>query len=287
MQKVIPWYHPVVLNVMTAGLITMILLLPGVVLGVEYALMSGLFIVVLVGMGTGRRLDPRVQPGFREISRYSPSKLVFLVEHLARRAGLTQVPRVYIADLPVANAAALMSAMGPGIFVTPRLMELLDEDELEGVLAHEIMHIKNHDLYLLQLLGTLRLFYTSMPLAVASAVLLMPLLLVFLLPSLEVLFAMSVLGVLIVVLERGIMRLREYGADAGAAEILENPEALARALLRLEQPVRRIRWFGVQLEVPDRTVPRDETPGLLRSHPPTARRVVYLMQRTDQQSRRV
>ncbi len=78
-----------------------------------------------------------------------------IVEKLAKEARIPK-PKVYVCDLPVANAFATgRSPKQSAVCVTRKLLELLDKDELEGVLAHEIAHIKNRDVLISTLAAVL------------------------------------------------------------------------------------------------------------------------------------
>jgi heat shock protein HtpX len=151
-----------------------------------------------------------------------------MVERLSARAGIP-VPRVNIIDSPHANAFATGRSPEKGaIAVTTGLMRILNRDELEGVVAHELAHIRNRDTLIMtvtatiagaiSMLGNFAMFFGGSqdrpnPVAMLVALIVAP-------------FAAMLV-------QMAISRTREYGADKAAAEISGKPLALASALGKL------------------------------------------------------
>ena len=166
--------------------------------------------------------------GAREVSEAEAPQLHAMVAALSARAGIPK-PRVHIIESPHANAFATGRSPEKGaIAVTSGLMRILDRDELEGVVAHELAHIRNRDTLIMTVTATIAgaismlgnfamLFGGSQdrpnPLATLVALIVAP-------------FAAMLV-------QMAISRTREYGADRAAAEISGKPLALASALAKL------------------------------------------------------
>jgi heat shock protein HtpX len=193
-----------------------------------------------------------------------------MVEHLAWRAGIEK-PALYLVPSPEPNAMATGHADRDGaVAITKGLLHALERDELEGVLAHEIAHLRNNDTVLRQLAGTVGQAVTT----VLQVAIWMTLLVAFFggATSLARLLLLTVLALVVPsamnLLVAALSRARELAADATAAELTGAPRALAAALARLER--RQRSWIHVLLG-------RSPAPPALRSHPPTAERVQRLL----------
>ncbi|MBK9516255.1 MAG: zinc metalloprotease HtpX [Anaeromyxobacter sp.] len=172
--------------------------------------------------------------GARELPRAEAPRLHALVEELALRAGLPK-PRVFFVDDPAANAFA--TGRNPEravVAVTRGLVELLDERELRGVLAHEVAHVRNRDILV-----------ASVAAGIATAVSSVANLLAFTglfggaqdeegSPGGNLLF-MLVAPIGATLVQLGISRSREYLADETGARLTGDPLALASALARLQR----------------------------------------------------
>jgi len=237
----------------------------------------------LLGMGLGAALallfSPRVSPQMvlrlyraRELRSRDLPEVVDAVARLADRAGLERPPRLCYVPSALLNAFAVGDRDDAAIVVTDGLLRTLTLRELLGVLAHEISHVRNNDLWLMGLadvvgrlnrlmtLFGLALLILGLPLWLTGAASL-PLLLIPLL-----LFAPQ----LTVLLQLALSRSREFDADLDAAGLTGDPEGLAAALLKLE---RFQRGLWEQILMPGYRLPE---PSLLRTHPPTAQRVERL-----------
>ena len=164
-------------------------------------------------------------------------ELYQLIAHLARRAGLP-MPKIYIIHTDQPNAFATGRDPEHGVVaVTTGLLQLLDEEELAGVLAHELAHIKNRDTLIMTITATIAgaismlanfaMFFggrdRNNPLGIVGTLLMM---------ILAPLAAMLV--------QFAISRTREYAADREGAMIAGNPLWLARALEKIEAYARAI-----------------------------------------------
>lgn len=168
--------------------------------------------------------------GAKEVDARSGGALYGTVRTLARRAGIP-MPRVYILDNPQPNAFATGRNPEHGaVAVTSGLVQRMTMEEVAGVLAHELSHIRNRDTLIMTVTATIAgaismlanfaLFFggnRNNPLGIVGVILIM---------ILAPLAAMLV--------QFAISRGREYEADRGGAEISGNPLWLASALQKLE-----------------------------------------------------
>lgn len=159
-----------------------------------------------------------------------------MVRDLSQRAGLP-MPRVAVSDADQPNAFA--TGRGPNnavVCATTGLLSSMTRDEVEGVMAHELMHVKHRDI----LIG-------SVAAAVATAISSIAQMAMFASmfgggrddedrPNPLVILMVSMLAPMAAgLIQMAISRSREYEADRGAAELLGNGESLARALEKIEQ----------------------------------------------------
>ncbi len=170
------------------------------------------------------------------VDNQTASELVGLVEQLAHRANLP-TPKVYVIDNPQANAFATgRNPENSAVAVTTGLLQILDHQELAGVLAHELAHIKNRDTLIMTVTATVAgalgmianfgfLFGDNRnnPAGAVGTILVM---------ILAPLAAMLV--------QMAISRTREYAADSAGAEICGHPQWLASALEKLDASARRV-----------------------------------------------
>jgi heat shock protein HtpX len=176
--------------------------------------------------------------GAHEVDRNSAPELIALVAELASRAGLP-MPRVFVMDNPQPNAFATgRNPQNAAVAVTTGLIQSLSREELAGVIAHELAHVKNHDTLLMTVTATIAgaismlaqfgMFFgghrnnNSGPGVVASIVMMI----------LAPLAAMLV--------QMAISRTREYAADNLGARIAGKPMWLASALVKIENAAHQI-----------------------------------------------
>ncbi|WP_297474742.1 M48 family metalloprotease [Thermococcus sp.] len=177
----------------------------------------------------------------RVVGREEAPQLYAIVERLSKRAGLP-MPKVAIIDDPTPNAFA--TGRNPKhalVTVTTGILELLNEDELEGVLGHELTHIKNHDILVGTIAGALAgaviyISYFAKYLAVFKAI--------FGDLSLDRLFYALLIAITApiaaVIIRSAISRRREFAADEGGARLSGKPWALASALLKLDEAIKKL-----------------------------------------------
>jgi len=176
--------------------------------------------------------------GAREVDRNSAPELVDLVAGLAGRAGLP-MPRVFIMDNAQPNAFATgRNPQNAAVAVTTGLLQSLSREELAGVIAHELAHVKNHDTLTMTITATIAgaismlaqfgFFFgghrgnNNGPGAIASIL-------------------MMILGPLAaMVVQMAISRTREYAADNLGARIVGQPMWLASALVKIENAAHQV-----------------------------------------------
>ena len=203
-----------------------------------------------------------------------------MVEHLAERAGLP-MPRVYVCPQEAPNAFATgRNPHHAAVAVTQGALRLLDRDELEGVISHELAHIKNRDTLTSTVAATVAGLFSMLaywgflfgmgggrrgghPLALLGVVLL------------------GAVGAALI--KAMISRSREFVADADGARIAGSPHGLVSALRKLEATARRVPMHNPNpamnnMFIVEPLVGKTLT-SLFASHPPTEKRVAALLDR--------
>lgn len=175
--------------------------------------------------------------GAKAIEQHEAPELYSVVANLAQKASMP-MPRLYLVDSPAANAFATgRNPQHAAVAVTTGILKLMNRDELEGVLAHELSHVRNRDILISSVAATLAgaiMFLANMakwgaifggfggrdnderggnPIALLAMAILAP-------------FAA-------LMIQMAISRSREYQADASGAEIAGHPYGLASALKKL------------------------------------------------------
>ena len=179
--------------------------------------------------------------GAQEVDGHSAPELVHMVAELANRAGLP-MPRVYLMDNPQPNAFATgRNPEHAAVAATTGLLHMLSRDELAGVIAHELAHIKHRDTLLMTITAT-----------IAGAI--------SMLAQFGMFFGgghrdnsgnsgLGVIGTLAMVIlaplaamlvQMAISRTREYAADNMGAQISGNPHGLASALAKIDAAAHQI-----------------------------------------------
>jgi len=211
----------------------------------------------------------------RTVSREDAPDLHDMVDRLSRKAGLP-MPKVAIAPLAQPNAfAAGRNPRHAVVCVTEAILQLVDRDELEGVLAHEIGHVKNGDILIQTLTATLAgavgmLSRFGMSGAVGGDGRARPN------PLIVILAPVAAM-----LIQFAISRQREFGADRIGAELSGRPLDLASALQKLNGAARRIPMHVMPSYAPLAQVDPLQAYGrgvlsLFSTHPPVAERVARL-----------
>ncbi len=249
---------------------------------------DGAFWWMALGAGLVMALLPRVHPRLvmrlyhaRALAAHEVPELYRLTRELARRAGLNSVPQLYYIPSRAHNAFTSGDTDHAVIGITDGLLRSLSRRELVGVLAHEVGHLRNRDIWLMTLADVITQL-TSM-LATVGFLLLALSLPFYVLGAVEI----SWLAILLLIfsptisslLQLGLSRAREFAADAAAVALTGDPEGLARALSKIDPE--QLGWLA-RFGLPGR---RDASPSWLRTHPATAERIERLMREASQPGR--
>ena len=230
------------------GFVLLLLVLAGLI-GLVLDISIG--VIVLVGaLGYGvfalvrsRSMVARLTHA-QEISEEAARPLRRVVENVSIAAGLPVTPEVRIVDDPAPNAyAAGLRPEKSYVGVTTGLLATMPQRELEAVLAHEVAHIRNRDTYLMTVatvfagvialiadIGFRSIAYGGRSRKGGALVAILAIVGFILAPYAALLLRLS------------LSRRREYLADAGASEILNDPEAMALALRRLQADPTTVRY---------------------------------------------
>ena len=226
------------------GLLSVILVLIGGAVGGRSGAM--LFFLISLGMNFfSYYFSDKVAISMtrsQPVSEKEAPELYNIVRGLTQRAGLP-MPRLYVTPSPQPNAFATgRNPANSAVAVTEGLLHLLNRTELEGVLAHELAHIKNRDV----LVGTVAATFAGAIAMLANII------------QWGAIFGMGrddeeggagflgaillavIAPIVAMIIQMAISRSREYGADESGARFAGNTGGLANALLKLESSARRI-----------------------------------------------
>ena len=177
----------------------------------------------------------------QEVTRAQAPKLFDMVERLTHRAGIP-MPRLYVIPSPTPNAFATgRDPKHAAVAVTEGALSLLNEEELTGVIAHELAHVKNRDILIQSVAATIGGAITMLAQWAQFAA-------IFGGGSsnderrgggLGLLFMAIVAPIAAVLIQMGISRSREYVADASGAKFAGSSRGLANALVKLDDFSRR------------------------------------------------
>jgi len=224
-------------GLLLAGL-TALFLAAGFLLGGEGGMMIALVVALAMNVFAYWNSDKLVlrMYGAREVDAGSAPALYGIVRQLADRADLP-MPRVYVIDTPQPNAFATgRNPQNAAVAATTGLLERLSHEEVAGVMAHELAHVKNRDTLIMTVTAT-----------IAGALGMLANFALFFggnrnnsLGLVGTILVMILAPVAAMVVQMAISRTREYAADRGGAEICGQPLWLASALEKLEAGARRI-----------------------------------------------
>jgi heat shock protein HtpX len=260
------------------GVMSALLLFIGETLGGAQGLVLAFGFAVVTNFVSYWFSDKIVLKMYRATEVGPDHRLFQTVQRLAMRAGLPQ-PRCYVIPDPSPNAFATgRNPEHAAVAATEGILQVLNNDELEGVLAHELAHVKHRDILISSVAATVAaaIMMTSRfamffgggrddrreggPIALLATVILAP--------------------IAAMLIQAAISRSREFDADAGGASIAGSPHGLVSALQKIE--------------VASHAVPMDANPatahmfiinpfsagglmGLFSTHPPTKQRIDALL----------
>lgn len=235
--------------------VSLLALLSGLLIGISYWIIGGstgvivgIAIAAFTNIFSWYQSDKIALAAYRAqpISPNEAPGLYQMVQRLCDRAGLP-MPAIFIVPTQAANAFATgRDPEHAAVAVTEGILNLLPEDELEGVIAHELTHVANRDTLTQAVAATIAgaisflsqmlsygLWYTPYSRDNRNA------------PNpLGLLFTVILAPLAATVIQLAISRTREFAADAGSARLTGNPRALARALERLENAARQLPMVG-------------------------------------------
>jgi Heat shock protein. Metallo peptidase. MEROPS family M48B len=218
--------------------------------------------------------------GAKELTPQEAPTLFNIVKKLTQRANLP-MPRLYIIDMDQPNAFATgRDEHHSAVVVTTGLLRLLNEDEIMGVLAHELSHIKNRDILIATIAATIAG-------AISALVNIFQFSLIFGIGQdrernsnpIVALLLIIITPIIASIIQFAISRSREFTADATGAHICGCPLSLAKALKKIHDYVER-----VPIEVNQGTAalfienPMGSIGQLFSTHPPTEERIKRLVE---------
>ncbi len=225
---------------MLMALMTMLLMAIGDYFGGLQGMTIMLVFGVVMNFFTYWNSDKLVLAHYRaqEVNARTAPRLYAIVKRLADRAKLP-MPKVYIIDSPVPNAFATgRNPEHAAVAVNTALADLLDEDELAGVLAHELSHVKHRDILI-----------STVAASMAGAISTIAQWGMFLGGGRDengesrnpfaTILVMILAPMAAALIQMAVSRSREYMADKSGGELCGNPNALADALLKIEAFARR------------------------------------------------
>ena len=219
----------------------------------------------------------RAQP----VTREQLPRLYAIVERLCGKANLP-IPKLYVTPDESPNAFATgRNPQHASVAVTHGILNLLNDDEMEGVLAHELGHVRNRDILISSVAATL-----------AGAITMLARMMYFAEifggygggdsrdrrgGALTALAMMILAPIAAMMIQLAISRSREYGADATGAHLTGNPYALASALAKLDAYSKRIPMAASPSTAHLWIVqPRVDWASLFSTHPPIPKRIERL-----------
>jgi heat shock protein HtpX len=275
--------------------LSVLLVLAGGAIGGQNGLKIALGIAVLMN-GVSYFFSDKIalkSSGAQPVTREQVPRLYTVMERLAAKASLP-VPKLYVIPEPAPNAFATgRNPQHASVAVTEGLLELLNDDELEGVIAHELSHVRNYDILISSMAATLAGAITYLASMGRFALIfggygrgddrdrgggLTALLTIFLAP------------IAALILQLFLSRTREYSADETGARMVGQPFGLISALQKLGAYNQRIPTTSVSPSTAALCIVKPWFGGgtfssLFSTHPPLADRIAALREMTIVPSR--
>ena len=271
-------------------LLTLLLVFGGGALAGRQGMTFGLIIAVFMN-GIAYFFSDKIalaSSGARPVSREEAPRLYAVMERLAAKGNLP-MPKLYV--IPQAAPNAFATGRNPShasVAVTQGLLELMNDDELEGVIAHELSHVRNYDI-----------LTTSIAATLAGAITWIAQMGRFALifggyggdrdrrggGGLEALLMLIVAPLAALLIQLGISRQREYAADAAGARLVGHPYGLISALEKLGAYNKRIPMTNASPATSSLYIVRPLSSGqvfagLFSTHPPLPDRIETLRRMT-------
>jgi heat shock protein HtpX len=260
------------------GILSALVLFLGEMLGGADGLMIGFFFAAAMNFGSYWFSDRIVLAMYRAQPAGPGNRLYDAVARLAQRGGLP-MPKVYV--IPQASPNAFATGRNPehaAVAATEGILRILDDEELDGVIAHELAHVKHRDILISSVAATL-----------AAAIMMISRFAMFFGGSrndrdgqnpVALLATLLLAPVAAMLIQAAISRSREFGADAGGAAIVGNPNGLVRALQKIES-ASKVVPLDANPATAHMFIIKPFSPGgmlsLFSTHPPTEQRVQALL----------
>ena len=259
------------------GALTGLLLVIGEVVGGGQGMTIAFGIAIVMNFGSYWLGDRIILAMYKARPVDERHRLYRITHALAQRAGLP-MPRVYVIPNESPNAFATgRSPSHAAVAATEGILRLLDDEELTGVMAHELAHVKHRDILISSIAAT-----------IAAAIIFLPRIALFFGgrdrgANPFVLLGMAILApIAAMLIQMAISRAREFAADRGGAEIAGRPGGLAAALRKLEAAAKQ-KPLPANPATAHLFIVKPFAGGgvlsLFRTHPPTEERVARLMGR--------
>lgn len=270
--------------------LTLILLFGGEALAGRQGMTFGLILAVFMN-GMAYFFSDKIalaSSGARPVSREQAPRLYAVMERLAAKGNLP-MPKLYV--IPQAAPNAFATGRNPShasVAATEGLLELMNDDELEGVIAHELSHVRNYDILTTSIAATLAGAVTWIAYMARWA-------LIFGGfggnrdrrggGGLEALLMLIVAPIAALLIQLGISRQREYAADAAGARLVGHPYGLISALEKLGAYNKRIPMTNVTPATSSLYIVKPLSTGqvfmgLFSTHPPLPDRIEALRRMT-------
>jgi heat shock protein HtpX len=266
------------------GGLTGLLILAGGAIGGQGGLMIAFVLALVMNLGSYWFSDKIVLRMYRA-TEVGPDHLLYrITARLAQKAGLP-MPRVYV--IPDMSPNAFATGRNPehaAVAATEGILQMLPENELEGVIAHELTHVKHRDILI-----------STVAAAIAGAIMMLANMAKFAAifggyggsrddregSNPIALLLMAILAPLAAMLvQMAISRQREFAADRGGAEMVGSPTGLANALRHIDAGVKQIPMDASPATAHMFIMKPFSSEGLMSmfsSHPPTEARIKALM----------
>jgi heat shock protein HtpX len=262
------------------GVLSGILLVIGELVGGANGLMFAFILAAVMNLGSYWFSDKIVLRMYRAQEVGPTHPLYRITERLAQRGGLP-MPKVYV--IPDASPNAFATGRNPehaAVAATEGILQVLSEHELEGVIAHELAHVKHRDILI-----------SSVAATIAAAIMMASRMAMFVGGGRDdreggsnpiALLAMMILApIAAILIQAAISRSREFSADAGGAGIAGSPYGLADALRKIDAVSKRVPMNANPATAHMFIVKPFSGQGLMSlfsTHPPTEARIRALLQ---------